>query len=132
MTPTNFDDFMQRRAAAAKAYVRGDAEPVVALTVQREPASFLGPDGSVQHGVAAVVEDFRRGAGHFGPDSDCRLEVVHQHAGDDAAFWTGYQIADVQMKDSGEKVAMKLRITEVFRREDGAWRLAHRHADRAK
>jgi ketosteroid isomerase-like protein len=27
---------------------------------------------------------------------------------------------------------MKLRVTEVFRKEDGEWRLAHRHADQAR
>jgi ketosteroid isomerase-like protein len=126
-----FQNFMKRREAAATAYVRGDPEPVIALTVQRDPASFFGPDGSKTEGVAAVVGDYRKGASRFGPNSQSHFEVMHTQASDDEAFWTGFQVASIQMKKGGKSVPMKLRVTEVFRVEDGEWRLAHRHADQA-
>jgi ketosteroid isomerase-like protein len=62
----------------------------------------------------------------------CHFEVLHKQASDEEAFWTGFQVATVQMKRGGKKVPMKLRVTEVFRKEDGEWRLAHRHADQAR
>ena len=127
-----FDRFMKRREIAAQAYVRGDPDPVVALTVRKDPASFFAPDGSGTEGIEAVLRDYRSGAGHFGPDSTCHFEVLHRQASDDEAFWTGFQVASIQMKKGGKKVPMKLRVTEVFRKEDGEWRLAHRHADPAK
>jgi ketosteroid isomerase-like protein len=127
-----FDDFMKRREAAAKAYVRGDPDPVIDLTVRRDPASFFGPDGSKTEGINAVLSDYRKGASHFGPNSICHFEILQKRASGDEAFWTGFQVANIQMKQEGDAVPMRLRVTEVFRVEDGEWRLAHRHADQAK
>ena len=33
------------------------------------------------------------------------------------------------MVDTDDPIEMALRLTELYRREDGAWRLVHRHAD---
>jgi ketosteroid isomerase-like protein len=35
----------------------------------------------------------------------------------------------VRLVDQPDPVAMHLRITELYRREDNAWKLNHRHAD---
>jgi ketosteroid isomerase-like protein len=42
---------------------------------------------------------------------------------------TGFQIATVQIGDMPRPTDMKIRVTEIFRKIDGAWKLVHRHAD---
>ena len=127
---SDFTTFMATREAAAADYVRGQAQPVDAMTSTRAPVTFFGPDGKLVKGADAVVQAFDAGAGQFGPGGDSRLEIL-QSAGDgDVGYWCGLQHAHVEM--DGKTVPMTLRITELFRREDGEWKLVHRHADMMK
>ncbi len=125
----DFESFMERREEAARAYVRGDALPLDAITARHAPASFFGPMGGRVEGADEVSSRYRRDAGLFSPEGTTYFEVLHSASGEDVAYWTGIQRAAVRIGDSTEAMPMDLRVTEVFRREDGAWKLVHRHAD---
>jgi len=128
-TSTDFQQFMKQRAQIALAYVNGDAGPLGDIVTHREPAHFFGPNGGHADGVAAVGEDYRGGAAHFEPGGDSRVEVLQAQDSGDLAYWVGLQHARVRVKGKAEPVPMDLRVTEIFRREEGRWRLVHRHAD---
>ena len=127
-----FGAFMTRRAAAALAYVRGDGVPVDQLSTDTEKASFFGPGGGVVEGAAAVKKAFADGARWFEPEGESRLEIIASAVDENLAFWTGIQHATVKFRGADAPTPMNLRITEMFRREAGEWKLVHRHADLLK
>ena len=127
-----FAEFMCRRDRAALANTRGDAGPVGALTSSTGPVSFFGPDGSSITGAPAVQAAFAAGAARFLPEGASRLEILQMEATGDVGYWSGIQHADVHMHSKDTPVPMDLRITELFRRQDGEWKLVHRHADMLK
>lgn len=125
----SFDDFMQKRVAAARAYVNGDAAPLDAIVASSGEASFFPPNGGSEQGAKQVSARYDRDAKSFGQGNETNLEVLQSASAGDVAFWTGFQTATVKMGGAREAVPMKLRITELFRREAGAWKMVHRHAD---
>ena len=126
----DFGRFMtEQRNAAANAYVSGNAAPVSELSAKKDPATFFGPGGGVIAGAKKVIATNERGAKGFAPGSKSKFNVEQQAAVDGLAFWSGIQSAQVKMQGKPGKVTMNLRVTEVFRREKGGWKLIHRHAD---
>lgn len=128
-----FSALMDRRPDIAEAYVDGDAAPLDAILARRDPATFFSPRGDGTQGAQSVAKQYKEGARSFAPGGESRLEVLQTRASGDLAFWTGYQHARVHMAGKpGETLAMTIRVTEVFRHEDGGWKLVHRHADPQK
>ncbi|MEO7716183.1 MAG: nuclear transport factor 2 family protein [Capsulimonas sp.] len=125
----DFEEFMKRRAKAANAYVNGDAKPLSGLTAQKSPATFFGPGGGFTQGAGDVQSRYEKDAKSFEPGGDSELEILQMGAGDGVGYWTGFQKATVRMPGKPDPIPMKLRITEVFRREEDEWKLVHRHAD---
>ena len=124
-----FEQFMKLREAAASAYVSGDAAPVGRLVTQEAPATFFGPMGGYVEGAKKVWSTHEQGAAQFHPGGENELEILHMGASDGIAYWVGLQHASVHMGKSNKATPMSLRVTEVFRREAGEWKLIHRHAD---
>jgi ketosteroid isomerase-like protein len=125
----DFKEFMMQREAAAKAYVSGDAEPFSAISARDSDATFFGPNGGFEAGAEKVLARYQSDAESFEPDGESYFEILQIAATGGIAYWTGFQRATARFKGKAEAIAFNLRITEIFRRKAGEWKLVHRHAD---
>lgn len=127
---TDRDDFLAwvRTALhdAELALHNGDAAPRRALWSRGEPVSVLGAWRNA-HGQQQLDKLFTALAKSF---SDCTSYVFELQAYDVSgtmAYTAGLEHTSVSV--DGEPRTYTLRATQVYRREDGEWRVAHRHAD---
>ena len=125
----DFEQFLQRRAEAARAYVSGDAAPLDRITAHEGSATFFAPRGGSVQGAQEVCSTYQHDAAAFAPGGESRFEIFQLAASDGLAYWVGLQQATAHMRGRTEAVPFNLRVTEVFRREGDDWRLVHRHAD---
>jgi len=127
-----FDEFMKKRDEIARDYVNGESASLEEILTRQDPATFFPPSGDIEQGAARVAAADTKGASMFSKPGTSKLEILQSGASGNLAFWTGLQHAEVRQGPKGDKTPMTLRITEVFRYEDGGWKLAHRHADMKK
>ena len=125
----DFTAFLEQRRQVAQAYVNGDAGPLGEIATQANPASFFPPRGGREQGAGHVTAVNARGARSMEAGGETTLEILHSQASGDLAYWTGLQHATVRFAGQEEPAEMSLRVTEIFRREDGDWKMIHRHAD---
>ena len=111
---------------AETALHNGDPGPRLELWSSREPVSVLGAWRSA-NGQEHVRDLFRALAETF---SDCTshvYEIVSAEVLGDMAFTAGYERTHASI--NGEPRQYVLRVTQIYRREDGQWKVAHRHGD---
>ena len=126
----DFTQFMTERKIASDAFVAGDPSPLEKISANQAPATIFGPKGDCLRGAREVVAPTRLGAGHSLPGGKNAFEAPHMAADGDLAYWVGIQRATAKLRGQGSELSMDLRVTEIFRREDGMWKLMHRHADK--
>lgn len=125
----DFASFLVRREAISGDYITGKAGPLLEISTSSDPATFFPPNGDRVHGAANVNAANKHGAETFRKGGVGRFEVMQSGSSGGIGYWVGLQHADVLMAGKDKPVSMQLRTTEIFRLEDGAWRLVHRHAD---
>jgi ketosteroid isomerase-like protein len=112
--------------AALNSVANGDARPTADIWSQSADATTMHPIGGRQVGwnqvwaswqqVAAIASEGRVTLG------DQLIRVVG-----DAAYELGTE--HVVMTLAGHSVRGEVRVTNIYRREGGAWRIVHHHAD---
>lgn len=127
---TEVEDFLAamlpKQLEAERAIHTGDVEPRLALWSRQDPVTVLGARRSAS-GWADLEPLFRTVASWFSDSRDYRFELVAAGASGDLAYTVGYEHNQVRV--DGEARTYTLRATHIYRREDGEWRIVHRHAD---
>jgi ketosteroid isomerase-like protein len=121
------DGMLARQLAAEHALCRGDAGPRSDTWSQRDPVTLFGAAVPLRRGWDEVSSTFRWLANRFSELRDYEFELLAAGASGDLAYTVGFEHKTVVA--DGEPVTYTLRVTHVYRREDGLWKIVHRHGD---
>ena len=92
-----------------------------------DDVSVFGAWGPCKQGWDELGRTFRWVVTRFG-GGDLRCEDVIVNVSGDLAYTVGYE-RGTMVVDGGDPQPMTIRVTHIYRKEDGEWRLAHRHGD---
>jgi ketosteroid isomerase-like protein len=125
------DDFLAAvvppLTAADTAIHNGDAGPRIALWSRKDPVTLLGAL-QTKTGWREIAPIFDMLASRFSSCESFEYEVIAAGVSGDLAYIAGVEHTTAAVGDTAPQ-PYALRVTTVFRRENGEWRVAHRHAD---
>jgi ketosteroid isomerase-like protein len=116
-----------RVKSALAAMGAGDPEPYTDLWAESEDVTLFGAWGPIERGFRQLAETFRWVGSRFSGGALVPEDSVAFASGD-LAYTVGFERGEAAV-DGGERRPMTLRVTHVYRRVEGEWRLVHRHAD---
>jgi ketosteroid isomerase-like protein len=121
--------FLPRQIEAEEAIHNGDAQPRMALWSSNDPLTVLGAaSGMCKSGRDEVSRISHWIASRFSDCASYDFELVAAEVSGDLAYTVGYERCDRSI-DGRPVSSSLLRVTHVYRREDGEWKIVHRHGD---
>lgn len=112
--------------AAELALHDGDAGPRFRTWSDREPVTLFGAWRDAV-GPDAVRDVFTALAGGFSDATVADIDLIAADVSGDLAYTVHREITSTSV--DGRPRSYVLRVTQVYRREEGTWKVAHRHGD---
>lgn len=112
---------------ALNAMFKDDLEPMKAVWSHADDVVYMGPGGSIKVGWKKVLKDWEsQGARKLG--GKVEPKDVHFTVGDELAVMYALESGEnTNINGKREKVA--IRVTNMFRKENGAWKMIGHHTD---
>ena len=124
---TDFDVLLREVEAAQGELVNGRAGPFKSLWAHGDDVTLSGGlGGAIAKGWREVNARLDWVATQYGEASRTHQEVS-RYVGQDVAYVVLRET--IRFKRDGKPTVQELRVTQIFRRESGRWRIVHRHAD---
>jgi ketosteroid isomerase-like protein len=107
----------------------GNPDVYKSLYSRRDDATLANPFGPPVRGWSNVSATLDRAAENYRDGEVVGFENVSTVVAADLAYIVEIESYRARVGGAREMTPVSARVTSVFRREDGAWRLLHRHAD---
>jgi ketosteroid isomerase-like protein len=120
---------IERYHRSLDAFMRGDHEPARALFSERDDVTLGNPFGPFARGFEQVVETMARAAAHYRDGEAVGFDAISSYVGPELACIVEVERLRSKVGGADELAPLALRVTTLFRKEDGQWRIVHRHAD---
>ena len=124
-----FEHVVEQTHRVLDAFFTGDSEPAKQLFSHRDNVSLANPFGPVAHGWKQVAETMERAASHYRDGEATGFERIVTCVTPELAYIVEVERYRARVGGGKEIVPVSLRVTSIFGRENGAWKIVHRHAD---
>ena len=128
MTDDTFIKTLEQETARQAAMYNGDPGPMIDYWAASDDVTLFGAWGPIEKGHKAVTDTMRWVGSRFTSADAVDLEHTVIASSGDLAYTVGFERSHVSV-DGGPPRDVVLRVTHIYRRIDGDWKLMHRHAD---
>jgi ketosteroid isomerase-like protein len=125
----DFDVVLEEYHRALGEFAKGDPEPLKLLFSHREDATLANPFGPPVRGFEQAAATMERAASFYRDGEVVGFERVAMNVTPELAYTVEVERFRAKMGGSDEVTPVTLRVTSIFRPEEGTWRIVHRHAD---
>jgi ketosteroid isomerase-like protein len=121
-------EISQLQHEAEEALIRGDVGPRLRMWSHNEPVSLFAAVGPSKSGWDELEPTFRVVASRLSDGHDVTYEIMSFDVIADMAWTAGFAHFTTSM-DGGAPATYTLRMTHVYRREAGDWKVVHEHSN---
>jgi ketosteroid isomerase-like protein len=131
MLAPSFDEEVARYHLAVPEIMRGNPGPVKDLYSRLDDVTLANPFGGIARGWAQVEARLDQASRQFQDGEMLGFDTITSYTARDTAYLVETEHFRARLEGAPLTEEFALRVTSVFRREEGYWKLIHRHADPA-
>jgi ketosteroid isomerase-like protein len=119
---------LEQETAISIAMQNGDPIPRINSWASSDEITLFGAWGPIEKGHKAVTDTMRWVGSRFSGVDAVSVEHTVIASSGDLAYTVGFERSQVSV-EGGPPHEQVIRVTHIYRRIDGEWKLVHRHAD---
>ena len=123
------DQVVQQYYLASAEFIKGNPEPYKAVFSHREDVTFANPYGPPVRGWEQIAEAMERAASYLRDGEMVGSEIVEKYVTPELAYLVRVERTRAKVGGSEDIAPIAVRVTSIFRPEEGIWKVVHRHAD---
>jgi ketosteroid isomerase-like protein len=128
-TADDFDEVLEQYHLALDEIVKGSPDGYKRVYSRREDVTLANPFGPPARGWDEVAKTLERAASQFRDGEATGFENVAKNITPELAYTVEIERCQTKVEGREDVTPIALRVTTIFRPEDGAWKVVHRHAD---
>ena len=125
----DLEEVIEQYNLALGEFVKGNPEPVKQMFSHQEDVTLANPLGPPVRGWEQVAETIDRAASNFRDGAFTGFENVVKYVTPDLAYIVEIERTKAKVGGREDVAPSALRVTMIFRPEEGTWKVVHRHAD---
>ena len=129
MAHQDLEATIERCHVALAEIVKGNSTPWESLFSRQDDVTLGNPFGPFVQGWTRVVATAAAAASHYRDGEIIGFERIGTYVSHDLACIAEIERFRAKVGGSRDVATAALRVTSTFRRENGEWKIVHRHAD---
>jgi ketosteroid isomerase-like protein len=125
----DLDQAVEQCQQALREFVKGNPEPMQMMFSHREDVSLANPIAPPARGWEQVAATMERAASNLRDGGMVAFENVAKYETPELAYTVWVERQKARVGGRQDITSFALRVTMIYRPEEGTWKVVHRHAD---
>jgi ketosteroid isomerase-like protein len=125
----DFAEVLEQYHLALDEIMKGSPDGYKRVYSRRDDVTLANPFGPPARGWDEVAPTLERAASHYRDGEATGFENVAKYVTPELAYTLEIERCQAKVEGREDVTPIAVRVTTIFRREEGEWKVVHRHAD---